>query len=253
MCRGRRVFFACLHEDHDVTPPRQIIYCERAELQSDGTKKPCIPEPILPLTGLDDFASGLLCTEYCPSCQDSSIAHRRATDTSMFGSSIDSRMLDLPRDVTIGTPLSTIPEEPAAAPPPPEPAKDPFKFDWDIDKYLAGPSSTFSPLPAPSAQSESDWARSLLPSSTSAAPGATTQTSSDWARSLFSSSSNSEPSSSAVGPNTFSYGAGLFLPEGGSGSSIATRDFQLFDDDDEAGSGALKYPGLLDLSFLDDL
>ncbi|KAI1377886.1 hypothetical protein F4677DRAFT_458619 [Hypoxylon crocopeplum] len=91
MCKGRRVFWACFHEDYNYTPPRKIFYCFDAKRNKDGTRSPCT-DGILPLTGETDYFSGIVRDERCAECTDdapsSLFSEETATDntsSSLFG------------------------------------------------------------------------------------------------------------------------------------------------------------------------
>ncbi|KAI1456293.1 hypothetical protein F4805DRAFT_476071 [Annulohypoxylon moriforme] len=75
MCNRRRVFYACLHEDNDVTPPRSILYCSRAVANegtssTNGSVRPCAAPSTLPLTGRSDFFAGIVRSGPCENCVD---------------------------------------------------------------------------------------------------------------------------------------------------------------------------------------
>ncbi|KAI0886494.1 uncharacterized protein GGS22DRAFT_198916 [Annulohypoxylon maeteangense] len=72
MCHRRRVFYACLHEDTDVTPPRSILYCGHA-VPSQGSSantnvRPCMPASLLPLTDRTDFFASIIRPVPCEIC-----------------------------------------------------------------------------------------------------------------------------------------------------------------------------------------
>ncbi|KAI1413450.1 hypothetical protein F5Y13DRAFT_189357 [Hypoxylon sp. FL1857] len=106
MCLRRRVYFSCLHEDHDVTPPRSLIFCSDAKPSSDsstsGDLRPCAAAESLPLTSKHDFVGAIIRSEPCEACaagtgqysfplqsQTTSEAHENK-DRSIFTSSSDS-------------------------------------------------------------------------------------------------------------------------------------------------------------------
>ncbi|KAI1807432.1 hypothetical protein F4811DRAFT_574387 [Daldinia bambusicola] len=86
MCLRRRVFWSCLHEDVNVTPPPPLLYCEKAMPKANGggggsdggdadgtstrrsNRKPCASINTLPLTGKSDFIGGVVRPERCELC-----------------------------------------------------------------------------------------------------------------------------------------------------------------------------------------
>ncbi|KAI1204074.1 uncharacterized protein F4807DRAFT_466048 [Annulohypoxylon truncatum] len=72
MCRVRRVFYSCLHEDYDVTPPRAILYCSWAVpnvgSSSSSGVRPCASVQVLPLTDRDDVFAGIVRSVPCDVC-----------------------------------------------------------------------------------------------------------------------------------------------------------------------------------------
>ncbi|KAI1088583.1 hypothetical protein F5B19DRAFT_420410 [Rostrohypoxylon terebratum] len=75
MCFLRRVFYSCLHEDTDVTPPRAIAYCRKAVPNigdsgsaSRGGVKPCAYALALPLTARGDVHASIVRSEPCEVC-----------------------------------------------------------------------------------------------------------------------------------------------------------------------------------------
>lgn len=144
MCHLRRVFYECLHEDHDVTPPRQIIYCSKAEQQDDGTVKPCAAADTLPLTAKHDFFSAVMRTERCEDC---------AAGTSLFADQVSARNTDASAAASSSeTPVISRPGDSE------QKTKDAFKFDWGMDKYLPEASSSGQASDSASASSASIFA-----------------------------------------------------------------------------------------------
>ncbi|KAI2467342.1 hypothetical protein F4781DRAFT_402532 [Annulohypoxylon bovei var. microspora] len=75
MCKRRRVFYACFHEDYDVTPPRAILYCNQAKAiaseggsSDDSNVQPCAAASTLPLTATADFYAGIVRSVPCEAC-----------------------------------------------------------------------------------------------------------------------------------------------------------------------------------------
>ncbi|KAI1657012.1 hypothetical protein F4813DRAFT_361284 [Daldinia decipiens] len=83
MCQRRRIYWACLHEDVNVTPPSPLLYCAKATLRTDGGSsdsdsdgnsyrhndlKPCAPVDTLPLTAKHDLFNALMHVESCDVC-----------------------------------------------------------------------------------------------------------------------------------------------------------------------------------------
>ncbi|KAI8964200.1 hypothetical protein F5Y11DRAFT_316880 [Daldinia sp. FL1419] len=82
MCQRRRVYWACLHEDINVTPPSPLLYCAKAtprangasDRDSDGNSirhndlKPCASVDSLPLTAKHDLFNAVMRPENCEAC-----------------------------------------------------------------------------------------------------------------------------------------------------------------------------------------
>ncbi|KAF3067368.1 hypothetical protein GL218_08539 [Daldinia childiae] len=84
MCQRRRVYWACLHEDVNVTPPSPLLYCAKAtprtdaggsgDSDSDGNRirhndlKPCASADTLPLTAKHDLFNAVMHPESCEVC-----------------------------------------------------------------------------------------------------------------------------------------------------------------------------------------
>ncbi|OTB12227.1 hypothetical protein K445DRAFT_306047 [Daldinia sp. EC12] len=84
MCQRKRVYWACLHEDVNVTPPPPLLYCAKATLRTnrdggggsnaDGNSirqndlKPCASIETLPLTAKFDLFNAVVHPESCEVC-----------------------------------------------------------------------------------------------------------------------------------------------------------------------------------------
>ncbi|KAI2779966.1 hypothetical protein F4815DRAFT_471741 [Daldinia loculata] len=81
MCQRRRVYWACLHEDVNVTPPSPLLYCANATPRtdagsgdSDGNSirhndlKPCASVDTLPLTAKHDLFNAVMHPDSCEVC-----------------------------------------------------------------------------------------------------------------------------------------------------------------------------------------
>ncbi|OTB01990.1 hypothetical protein M426DRAFT_265313 [Hypoxylon sp. CI-4A] len=69
MCHFKRVYYSCLHEDNDVTPPRELLYCHRATSSVNNKElRPCSPPRKLTLTPNDDFLAGVVRPGRCEAC-----------------------------------------------------------------------------------------------------------------------------------------------------------------------------------------
>ncbi|KAI0845025.1 hypothetical protein F5Y00DRAFT_273399 [Daldinia vernicosa] len=83
MCQRRRVYWACLHEDVNVTPPSPLLYCAKATPRTDGSSssgdrngnsirhndlKPCASIDTLPLTAKHDLFDAVVRPESCEVC-----------------------------------------------------------------------------------------------------------------------------------------------------------------------------------------
>ncbi|KAI1442848.1 hypothetical protein F5Y02DRAFT_420616 [Annulohypoxylon stygium] len=74
MCYNRRVFYSCLHEDFDVTPPRAILYCRKvvpdvgSSRSASSSVKPCRSAYTLPLTARADVYARIVRSNICEFC-----------------------------------------------------------------------------------------------------------------------------------------------------------------------------------------
>ncbi|KAI0895219.1 hypothetical protein F4806DRAFT_92898 [Annulohypoxylon nitens] len=74
MCYIRRVFYSCLHEDFDVTPPRAILYCRKvvpnigSSRSASSSVKPCRSVYTLPLTRQADVYARIVRSNICEFC-----------------------------------------------------------------------------------------------------------------------------------------------------------------------------------------
>ncbi|XDG05043.1 hypothetical protein ABKA04_004658 [Annulohypoxylon sp. FPYF3050] len=74
MCYIRRVFYSCLHEDYDVTPPRAILYCRKvvpnigSSRSASSAVKPCMSAHTLPLTRRADVYARIVRSNLCEVC-----------------------------------------------------------------------------------------------------------------------------------------------------------------------------------------
>ncbi|KAG4219239.1 hypothetical protein PC116_g32281 [Phytophthora cactorum] len=84
MCQRRRVYWACLHEDVNVTPPSPLLFCAKATPRTnrdgggggdaDGNSirqsdlKPCASIDTLPLTAKFDLFNAVMHPESCEVC-----------------------------------------------------------------------------------------------------------------------------------------------------------------------------------------
>ncbi|KAI0122700.1 hypothetical protein F4814DRAFT_218478 [Daldinia grandis] len=83
MCQRRRVYWACLHEDVNVTPPSPLLYCAKATPRTDGGSsssdsdgnsirqndlKPCASVDTLPLTARHDLFTAVMHPDTCDVC-----------------------------------------------------------------------------------------------------------------------------------------------------------------------------------------
>ncbi|KAI1139221.1 hypothetical protein F5Y05DRAFT_381182 [Hypoxylon sp. FL0543] len=133
MCHRRRVYFSCLHEDHDVTPPRPLLFChdakpsESGDVNSNafGNLKPCAPIETLALTSKLDLLGGVVRSEPCEAC---------AADTGDDGTTSNAQGRCEGEDGSEST--FTASEDRTE----PEEDEDLFAFDWDGDNgFLPNP------------------------------------------------------------------------------------------------------------------
>ncbi|OTA55122.1 hypothetical protein K449DRAFT_438951 [Hypoxylon sp. EC38] len=149
MCCRRRVYYSCLHEDHDVTPPRSLLFCRNAKpsessrngrsRNSDdnstfGSLKPCAPLETLPLTSKLDLLGGVIRSGPCEAC---------AADTGHYSMPLPLRngtiLIGHEREDRDGLTSSNgssaaVPDTTPEDPDPMEPQEDDvFVFDWDMD------------------------------------------------------------------------------------------------------------------------
>ncbi|KAI0009616.1 hypothetical protein F4779DRAFT_640339 [Xylariaceae sp. FL0662B] len=69
MCWRRRGYYSCSHENHNITPPYPIKFCQRAEPRGHrGRCRPCGPIDTLPLTPQNDLIEAELYSGLCERC-----------------------------------------------------------------------------------------------------------------------------------------------------------------------------------------
>ncbi|KAI0832191.1 hypothetical protein F5Y06DRAFT_281256 [Hypoxylon sp. FL0890] len=154
MCYRRRVFFSCLHEDLDVTPPRSLLFChdakpsENSDINRDGdgdgdsssscsssNLKPCAAVDTLPLTSKLDYGSGVIRSEPCEACAaDTGFRpHNRTVSEVRREREDEDGRESTSRNGSFGL-TDTTPEDTAEQEE--EEEDDIFVFDWDGDNSL---------------------------------------------------------------------------------------------------------------------
>ncbi|KAI2635731.1 hypothetical protein GGS26DRAFT_510547 [Hypomontagnella submonticulosa] len=127
MCLRRRVYFKCLHEDNDVTPPRQLLYCDEAKSQKDdGVLAPCAAADTLPYTETHDFFSAVMRTQHCEACKARPLPFTQTYFTQEESSP--------GHDGTGSSTGASSSQDPKCAR-----GSDVFDFDWDLDNNLLLP------------------------------------------------------------------------------------------------------------------
>ncbi|KAI0114254.1 hypothetical protein F4776DRAFT_638819 [Hypoxylon sp. NC0597] len=132
MCRRRRVYYSCLHEDHDVTPPRSLLYCPDAKPtegsssnsnsdSDDSSLKPCAAIETLPLTSKLDLLGGVVRSGPCEAC---------AADTGQHGMPPHNRTIEESASSNGNTAIQdNAPKDTME----PQEEDDVFVFDWDVE------------------------------------------------------------------------------------------------------------------------
>ncbi|KAI0381381.1 hypothetical protein F5Y04DRAFT_81231 [Hypomontagnella monticulosa] len=129
MCLRRRVYFQCLHEDNDVTPPRQLLYCGKAQSQDDtGDPAPCAAADTLPYTKTYDFSNAVMRAQECEACKARNISWAQAYQAQ--GAANRGQSSSSHNRTIFNTHASS------AQDPDDTWEGDAFEFDWDLDDAL---------------------------------------------------------------------------------------------------------------------